>query len=101
MTNTMSSSDDEYEPSVDYSDISDSDDSEYESEVESDDNDPVMDDGWAMMPDPFSDVRPSPLPEYEGDSQASLKDGVNRFESESDAFYAFFIQKLLVNYVYG
>ena len=38
----MSSSDDEYEPSVDYSDISDSDDSEYESEVESDDNDPVF-----------------------------------------------------------
>ena len=91
----MSSSDDEYEPSVEYSDISDSDDSEYESEVESDDNDPVMDDGWAMMPDPFSDTRSSPLPEYEGDSQASLKDGVNRFESENDAFYAFFDSEIV------
>ena len=51
----MSSSDEEYDPNVDDNDISDSEDSEYESEDDIDVSyDPVMDKGWSVMPDPFS-----------------------------------------------
>ena len=47
----MSSSDEEYDPNVDDNDISDSEDSEYESEDDIDVSyDPVMDKGWSVMP---------------------------------------------------
>ena len=93
----MSSEDDEYEPNSDDEDLSDSESSEYDSEDDMDDmfyesyEEPAVDvDGWGLMIDPFNDVRPNPLPVYPDDGQAKLKDSVDIFECESDAFLAFF-----------
>ena len=59
-------SDSEYVPGV-----GDSDDSDSDYEYDSDDNipddvEPVVDQGWRFMGDPFSDARPDPLPLFAG-----------------------------------
>lgn len=69
---SSSDSDTEYVPGMVCSDNSDDscdDDCEYESDDDTADVvEPVVDQGWMFMSDPFSDSRPDPLPQFGGDN---------------------------------
>ena len=91
-----SSSDSEYIPSDHDSDdasVSGESDMENDSDEELyEDIEPVMDSGWVFMADPFSDVRPQPLPAFASDEDASLLSLLSRlsvsapFSSPKDSF---------------
>ena len=90
------------DPDYDESDFSDDDNTEYDydSEDETDEfsdseTEPVTEQGWCLMADPFNDLRPDPLPEYVDDGQAFIKAGVPTFENESQAFCAFFDEQMI------
>ena len=99
---SSSSDRDEDDPDYDESDFSDGDNTEYDydSEDETDDfsdseNEPVTEQSWFLMSDPFNDSRPDPLPDYVDDGQAVIKAGVPTFENESQAFCAFFDEHMV------
>ena len=67
------------------SDDSDCSDIEFDSDEEfSDENEPVVEDGWQYVSDPYSDVRPEPLPLVTA-APAALASCVPHFSSPHEA----------------
>ena len=77
------------------SDDSDFSDIEFDSDEEfSDENEPVVEDGWQYMSDPYSDARPDPLPLVTA-APASLASCVPHFSSPHEAFRYYFDDELI------
>ena len=71
-SDSSSGSGDFYAPGNEESDYSDSEyDDDYDSEIEEEYYEPtglpVIDDDWFYISDPFSDRRPDPVPQFDGD----------------------------------
>ena len=89
-----SDSESEYAPSASEEEESDWSDVSYGSDEEFDENEPIVEEGWSFMADPFKDERPDPLPDFTTDA-TGISGHVSQFQCPRDAFTYFFDSEVM------